>query len=197
MASQPRQPTNRPIQDRPVDEAPYGILIEEDMIDDSTGIIPTRGLGVPLSLKDRFVRRLSKMLGAEANIREVPNGNAMDIFLTRGKQSPWPSVTLDDGLRKFVRDLEDALTCVARETTGMFCSSQLVLYLTNISRFTVFCRKRRPLGRHPRLQLQQDGPSNTQSTKHLRREPKHLRRARNKTVRYQRPRRSQLAVRIL
>jgi hypothetical protein len=123
------------------------------MIDDSTGIIPTRGLGIPLNLKDRFVRRLSKMLGAEVNIREVPNGNAMDIFLTRGKHSPWPSVALDDGLRQFVRDLEDALTCVARETTGMFCSSQLILYLTNISSFTVFCRKWRPLGHHPRIQL--------------------------------------------
>jgi len=100
------------------EENPYGVFVEEDLIDDSTGVIPTKGLGIPLSLRDRFARRLSKMIGATANITEVPDGKAIEIFLTRGKPSPRPSVALDDELRKFVCELEDMLVGVATHPSG-------------------------------------------------------------------------------
>jgi len=119
MALQQQHPGSATTGDEPCEESPYGIFVEEDLIDDSTGVVPTKGLGIPLSLKDRFIRRLSKMLGTAANIREVPNGNAMDIFLTRDKQSPRPNITLDEGLRKFVRELEDGLAAVANHSSGM------------------------------------------------------------------------------
>jgi len=119
MALQQQQPGNAPTANESCEESPYGIFVEEDLIDDSTGVIPTKGLGIPLSLKDRFLRRLSKMLGTAANIREAPNGNVMDIFLTRDKQSPRPNIALDEGLRKFVRELEDGLAAVATHSSGM------------------------------------------------------------------------------
>jgi len=119
MALQQQHPGSAATGNEPCEESPYGIFVEEDLIDDSTGIVPTKGLGIPLSLKDRFLRRLSKMLGTAANIRETPNINAMDIFLTRDKQSPRPNIALDEGLRKFVRELEDGLAAVAMHSTGM------------------------------------------------------------------------------
>jgi len=119
MALQQQQPGNAATGNEPCEESPYGIFVEDDLIDDSTGIIPTKGLGIPLSLKDRFLRRLSKMLGTAANIREIHTGSAMDIFLTRDKQSPRPNIALDEGLRKFVRELEDGLAAVAMYPSGM------------------------------------------------------------------------------
>ncbi|KAL1796072.1 hypothetical protein ACET3X_006296 [Alternaria dauci] len=101
-----------------VEENLYGILIEEDLIDDSTGIIPMVGLKTPLSLKDRFARRLSKMLGAKVDIQERRDGNAMDIYLTRNRCPGQPSVGLDDELRKFVRALEEALAAIAKHADG-------------------------------------------------------------------------------
>jgi len=119
MALQQQHPGSAAPGNEPCEESPYGIFVEEDLIDDSTGIVPTKGLGIPLSLKDRFLRRLSKMLGTAANIREAPNVNAMDIFLTRDKQSPRPNIALDEGLRKFVRELEDGLATVAMHPSSM------------------------------------------------------------------------------
>ncbi|KAI4679348.1 uncharacterized protein J4E84_008376 [Alternaria hordeiaustralica] len=118
MALQQQQSASVAPRNEACEESPYGIFVEEDFIDDSTGIVPTKGLGIPLSLKDRFLRRLSKMLGTAANIREIHTGNAMDIFLTRDKQSPRPSVALDEGLREFVRELEDGLAAVAMHPSG-------------------------------------------------------------------------------
>ncbi|KAI4944273.1 hypothetical protein J4E91_008830 [Alternaria rosae] len=118
MALQQQQPGDAINQNESCEENPYGIFVEEDLIDDSTGIVPTKGLGIPLSLKDRFLRRLSKMLGTAANIREPSNVNVMDIFLTRDKQSPWPNIALDEGLRKFVRELEDGLAAIAMHPSG-------------------------------------------------------------------------------
>ncbi|KAI4914497.1 hypothetical protein J4E85_010560 [Alternaria conjuncta] len=118
MALQQQHPGSATTGDEPCEESPYGIFVEEDLIDDSTGIIPTKGLGITLSLKERFVRRLSKMLGTAANIREAPNVDAMDVFLTRDKQSPRPNIALDEGLRKFVRELEDGLAAVATHSSG-------------------------------------------------------------------------------
>ncbi|KAI4958866.1 hypothetical protein J4E86_004476 [Alternaria arbusti] len=118
MASQLQHPESAATGNKPCEESPYGIFVDEDLIDDSTGVVPTKGLGIPLSLKDRFLRRLSKMLGTAANIREAPNVSVMDIFLTRDKQSPRPNIALDEGLRKFVRELEDGLAAVAMHPSG-------------------------------------------------------------------------------
>ena len=119
MASQLQQPASVAPRNEPCEESPYGIFVEEDLIDDSTGVVPTKGLGIPLSLKDRFLRRLSKMLGTAANIREAPHVNAMDVFLARDRQSPRPNIALDEGLRKFVRELEEGLAAVATHPSGM------------------------------------------------------------------------------
>ncbi|KAB2099321.1 hypothetical protein AG0111_0g12495 [Alternaria gaisen] len=70
-----------------VEEKVYDILIAEDLIDHSTGIVPMRGLKSALSLKDRFARRLSKMLGAEVDIQQADNANAMAIYLTRSRST--------------------------------------------------------------------------------------------------------------
>ncbi|KAI4671078.1 uncharacterized protein J4E88_009476 [Alternaria novae-zelandiae] len=118
MASQLQQSASVAPRNKPCEESPYGIFVEDDLIDDSTGIVPTKGLGIPLSLEDRFLRRLSKMLGTAANIREAPNGNATDIFLTRDKMSSRPNIALDEGLRKFVRELEEGLAAVATHPSG-------------------------------------------------------------------------------
>ena len=96
------------------------MLTEDDLIDDSTGVIPTVGLGTPLSLKKRFVRRLSKTLAADLHIKEGQNGGSMDIFLSRDRSSPQPRVELDEEVRKFVRCLEEALASIASSPRGMF-----------------------------------------------------------------------------
>jgi hypothetical protein len=108
-------------QNQRVEKKIYGIFIAEDLIDDSTGIIPMRGLKSPLSLKDRFARRLSKMLDAEVDIQQTDNGNgnAMEIFLTRNRTIARVRVGLDNELRKFMRATEDALKYIAKNADGM------------------------------------------------------------------------------
>ncbi|CAI9631150.1 unnamed protein product [Alternaria burnsii] len=106
------------IQRQRLEEKVYGIFIAEDLIDDSTGIIPMRGLKSPLSLKSRFVRRLSKMLGAEVDIRQGNHGNAIEIFLTRNRSIARVRVGLDNELRKFMRATEDALASIAKNADG-------------------------------------------------------------------------------
>lgn len=106
-------------QNQRVEKKIYGIFIAEDLIDDSTGIIPMRGLKSPLSLKDRFARRLSKMLDAEVDIQQTDNGNAMKIFLTRNRTISRVRVGLDNELRKFMRATKDALKSIAKNADGM------------------------------------------------------------------------------
>jgi hypothetical protein len=106
-------------QNQRVEKKIYGIFIAEDLIDDSTGIIPMRGLKSPLSLKDRFARRLSKMLDAVVDIQQTDNGNAMEIFLTCNRTIARVRVGLDNELRKFMRATEDALKSIAKNADGM------------------------------------------------------------------------------
>ncbi|KAH8623125.1 hypothetical protein IG631_22282 [Alternaria alternata] len=101
-----------------VEEKVYGIFIAEDLIDDSTGIFPMRGLKSPLSLKDRFARRLSKMLGAEVDIQQANNSNAMEIYLTRSRSTARVRIGLDNELRKFLRAIEDPLASIATHADG-------------------------------------------------------------------------------
>ncbi|CAN9371236.1 unnamed protein product [Alternaria sp. RS040] len=101
-----------------VEEKVYGVLGKEDLIDDSTGVIPMRGLKTELSLKDRFARRLSKMLDAEVDIQQKDNGNAMEIFLTRNRSIARVRVGLENELRKFIRATEDALASIAKNADG-------------------------------------------------------------------------------
>ena len=105
-----------------VEEKVYGVLGKEDLIDDSTGVIPMRGLKTELSLKDRFARRLSKMLDAEVDIQQKDNSNAMEIFLTRNRSIARVRVGLENELRKFMRATEDALASIAKNADGMLKS---------------------------------------------------------------------------
>ena len=114
MAGMAGQLGSMPSRYQPAEAAPYGILVEEDLFDDATGAVPTKGLGTPLSLKDRTLRRLSKMLGAEATVQNVPTENGMHIYLTRTQESVRSSVLLDEQLRKHVRELEGSLKSIAQ-----------------------------------------------------------------------------------
>lgn len=102
-----------------VEEKVYGILGKEDLIDDSTGVIPIRGLKTPLSLEDRFARRMSKMLGVETNTQVTNKGNATNIYLTHSRSTARVRVGLDNELRKFMRATEDALASIAKNADGM------------------------------------------------------------------------------
>jgi hypothetical protein len=73
-----------------VEEIPQSHLTEEDLVDDSTGVIPTMGLGTLLSLENWFVQCLSKLLAAGLHIKEGHDGKSMEIFLSRDKTSAQP-----------------------------------------------------------------------------------------------------------
>jgi hypothetical protein len=105
-------------QQRVFEARPYGVLNQEDLVDDSTGIIPMIGLHTPLNLKDRFARRLSKMLGAEVHVLENSSQNTVDMYLSRGKNCPQPNLSLDEELRKFVGAMGDALASIAKHPHG-------------------------------------------------------------------------------
>jgi hypothetical protein len=100
-----------------IKEVPNSVF-DEDLVDDSTGVIPTLGLGTPLNLRERFIRRLSKLLVADVTIQEDGNKRSMTIFLSRNKASAQPRIELDKELRKFVRAMEDALPTIATESLG-------------------------------------------------------------------------------
>ncbi|CAN9341890.1 unnamed protein product [Alternaria alternata] len=101
-----------------VEEKVYGILGKEDLIDDSTGVIPMRGLKTELSLKDRFARRLSKMLGAETDIQQANNDNTINIYLTRSRPTNQVRISLNNELRKFVQAMEAVLASIAKNADG-------------------------------------------------------------------------------
>jgi hypothetical protein len=111
-------------------ERQESLLTEEDLIDDSTGVTPTIGLGKELSLMKRFERRLSGMLAADLHIDEGRNGDKMNIFLSRGPSSPQPRLQLDDELRKFVRCMEEALTSIAEHPRGLYATFSSISLLT-------------------------------------------------------------------
>ncbi|KAI4651136.1 uncharacterized protein J4E79_009335 [Alternaria viburni] len=121
MAMPSQQVETAVTQYQTADDFPYGILTEEDMFDDATGAVPTKGLGTPLSLKDRTLRRLSKMLGAEATVQNVPTENGIHILLSRSQDSVRSSVLLDEQLRKHVRELEVSLKSIA-QGPGQLCN---------------------------------------------------------------------------
>lgn len=102
-----------------VEEKVYGILGKEDLIDDSTGVIPMRGPKTELSLKDRFARRLPKMLGAETDIQQANNDNTINIYLTRSRPTNQVRISLNNELRKFVQAMEAALASIAKNADGM------------------------------------------------------------------------------
>jgi hypothetical protein len=83
-----------------------------------------------MSLKKRFLRRLSKTLAADLHITEGQGGTSMNIFLYRDKQSAQPRLELDEELRKFVRSMEDALASIASYPQGMSASFVQWLPLT-------------------------------------------------------------------
>jgi hypothetical protein len=93
-------------------------IFDEDLIDDSTGVVATVGLGTPLSLRDRFQQRLSKLLAANVNIQENKTKPSITISISRSKSSGQPRIGLDEELRKFVRAMEDALPNIATDSLG-------------------------------------------------------------------------------
>ncbi|KAF1833898.1 hypothetical protein BDW02DRAFT_356178 [Decorospora gaudefroyi] len=91
-----------------------GVSIQEDLVDDSTGVTPMVGLCTPLSLKTRFLCRLSELLAADVTIQEEnDNTSSMEIFVSRKKTSLHPRIELDEELRKFVPSLEEAMGAIA------------------------------------------------------------------------------------
>ena len=110
------------------EDLPYGTLVEEDLFDDSTGAVPIKGLSTPLSLEHRFVRRLSKLLGAGVTAEEDLNHQSIDIYLERSGHTNRPSIMLDEALRKFILELEQALKSIARSPDGVLHSTHCFLY---------------------------------------------------------------------
>ncbi|KAF2128718.1 hypothetical protein P153DRAFT_431611 [Dothidotthia symphoricarpi CBS 119687] len=100
-------------------EVPLSVFDEDDLIDDSYGITPMAGLGKPLSLRNRFLRRLSKMIGADVTMQEDEPDVRLDIYLTWKPNQLEQSPAVDKELREYLSGLKDAWAIIAMHQCGL------------------------------------------------------------------------------
>jgi hypothetical protein len=103
---------------------------DDDLTDDSTDIITMVGLKTPTSLRERFKRRLSRLLSAAVKIEETKNGHSLDIYLSRPFGPPHLRIELDEKVRECVRGMKTAYASIALHSEGMSPYSMLYIPLT-------------------------------------------------------------------
>lgn len=101
-----------------VTEIPQNIFDDVDLIDDSTGIVPTVGLKTPTRLRDRFLQRLSKIAAADAKVHETGSQDSIQIYLTRNVGCPQARIERDAELRQYLQSMEASLAIISNKRTG-------------------------------------------------------------------------------
>ncbi|KAJ4357052.1 hypothetical protein N0V95_002790 [Ascochyta clinopodiicola] len=94
------------------------IHAHDELIDDSKSEIPVIGLKGSLSLKDRFMSRLGRLLNAEAVAPEVNDSRTVSIYIKPLAGFAKGEAVYDERIRDFVEDLQRALREVAKATDG-------------------------------------------------------------------------------
>lgn len=97
-----------------VHEIPQSIFDADDLTDDSTGVVPNIGITTSKGLKDRFLRRLSTIMAASAQLHESQNENSIEIYLTRNGGTPQVRLDRDDELKAFIVSMEESLPTIAK-----------------------------------------------------------------------------------
>jgi hypothetical protein len=92
--------------------------IDDDMIDDSTGIIPMAGLKTPMPLSSRFVNRLATMTAASVELVENKTEKSITIHISRNTGSPQPRVESDTELREFLQSMKHSMMLIAKHRSG-------------------------------------------------------------------------------
>lgn len=94
---------------------------KDELIDDATDEIPISGLNTSLSLRDRFMRRLSNLLGgASVQMSEDQLNKSISINITL-MRSTLP-IKLDKELQQLLRSMECSLSSMAMNSNGMYIS---------------------------------------------------------------------------
>jgi hypothetical protein len=111
--------TKMPARYQSTNERQDSLPTEQDLFDDSTGVLPTVGVSKELPVKERLIQRLGKMLAAQLHLQEGKKGDSIDIFLSRDKIPAQPRLQLDEELQKTVRRMEDELKRIASNPRSM------------------------------------------------------------------------------
>ncbi|UPX18375.1 uncharacterized protein EKO05_0008677 [Ascochyta rabiei] len=94
------------------------IHVQDELIDDSSSEIPVIGLKGSLSLKDRFISRLGRLLNAEVVAPEVEGSQTVSIYVMPSACFVKRDTVYDKRVRGFVNDIQRALRDVANATDG-------------------------------------------------------------------------------
>jgi hypothetical protein len=92
------------------------MFCEEDLTDDSTGMIPMLGTKTPAGLQVRLMQRLSRMAAADVKMHEA--GQAVEIYLTRNPGSPQLRIERDTELQQLLQGIETSLTVISNWRTS-------------------------------------------------------------------------------
>ncbi|KAF2854919.1 hypothetical protein T440DRAFT_504447, partial [Plenodomus tracheiphilus IPT5] len=95
-------------------EMPISSLTEEDLIDDSVGIIPMVGLKTPQSIRSRFISRLERLLNMEVKIEESTAQRSIAITVTRVAKVGRQTLADLDSIRSILKAMTIGLSLVAK-----------------------------------------------------------------------------------
>jgi hypothetical protein len=99
-------------------EIPQSIFDEADLFDDSTGVVAMTGSKAPLHLLDRFLVRLSTMIGVEVKLSMHDSQQPIKIYLSRPSGSDKGRTGIVDELRQFLRKMERSMSSIATHRSG-------------------------------------------------------------------------------
>jgi hypothetical protein len=109
------------------------MVIEDDMTDDASDIVPMTGLNTPMPLSTRFINRLAKMTAASVKLAEDEKKKSIAIYISRNSGSPQLRIETDKKLQDFLQMMERSMISIAKPQSGMFPYTTSS-FSTNLSR---------------------------------------------------------------
>ena len=95
------------------------MIMQDELIDDSTNVVPAAGLNCSLSLQDRFKYRLGRMLGKPVAVIESEDSSTISIYIGPVMRSAQATFSYAERTRKFTEDLQCSLRDIANSSNGM------------------------------------------------------------------------------
>lgn len=95
---------------------------KDKLVNNSANDILILELNTPLSLRDRFIRRLSKLLKANIQMSKSKNKQSISILLVRKSTPSQHLLDHDKELHQLLRSMEDSLSLIAVHNKGIYSS---------------------------------------------------------------------------
>jgi hypothetical protein len=96
---------------------------EEDLIMDSTGLLPAITSRAPPALRDRFLHRLAKLIAATTTMVENEGQPMVELHVSRNSGSPQALVEKDKKLQAFLESMARYMAAISKSRSGTYPGS--------------------------------------------------------------------------